>query len=65
MLSGLKTLGKKEGFIYSDNILLTPLWYNPELRLQIKREWLETGIYSVWDVLDANRRPYSIQEFED
>ena len=47
VMSSLKTLGGKEGFIYSDNILLTPLWYNPDLRLQIEKEWLEKGIYSV------------------
>ena len=26
VLNSIKTLSKKEGFIYSDNILLTPLW---------------------------------------
>ena len=35
VLNSLRSLGKKEGFIFSENILLTPLWYNPQLRLQI------------------------------
>ena len=63
-MSSLKSLGGKEGLIYSNNIVLTPLWYKPDLRLQIKREWLEKGIYSVWDVLEVNRRPNSLQDFE-
>ena len=35
VLNSLNILGKKEDFIFSENILLTPLWYNPQLRLQI------------------------------
>ena len=30
-----------------------------------RREWLEKGVYSVWDVLNTDRQPYSLQEFED
>ena len=65
ILKSVKILGTKEDFIYDGNILETPLWYNPDLRLQIKREWLEKGICSVWDILDNNRKPYSMIEFEE
>ena len=62
VLNSLKILGKKEGFIFSDNILLTPLWRNPQLRLQIKKGWLDRGIQIIYDVLDTNREPYSLKK---
>ena len=65
VLNSIKLLSKKEGFIYSDSTLLTPLCYNPDLKLQIKREWFEKRIYSIWDVLNTDRQPHSLQDFED
>ena len=64
VLKSIKILGAKEDFVHNENLLLTPLWHNPDLRLQIKREWLEKGIYSVWDLLDYDRKPYSMKDFE-
>ena len=60
----MKILSTKEDFIYNENLLITSLWHNPNLRLHIKREWLEKGIYSVWDILDCDRKPYSMFDFE-
>ena len=65
VLKSVKILGTKEDFIFNENILLTPLWHNPDLRLQIKREWLEKGIYSIWDLLNYDRKPYSMTNFEE
>ena len=31
----------------------------------IKRDWLERGIYTKWDVLDCNRMPFSRENFEE
>ena len=64
VLKSVKILSTKEDFIYNEELLITPLWHNPDLRLQIKREWLERGIYSVWDILDCDRKPYSMSDFE-
>ena len=65
VLNSLKILGKKEEFIFSDNILLTPLWHNPQLKLQIKKGWFDRGIQIIYDVLDTHREPYSLKEFEE
>ena len=64
VLGSVKLLGKKDDFMYGDNIIETPLWHNPDLKLQIKREWVETGIYCLWDVLDRIRQPYTKIDFD-
>ena len=61
VLNSLRVLGKKDGFISSDNILLTPLWHNPQLRLQIKKNWLENGVQIISDLLDDDMKPYSLK----
>ena len=65
VLKSLKILGTKKDFVSSENILLTPLWYNPQLRLQIKKGWLGRGIQTIYDILDANMEPYSLKHFEE
>ena len=65
VLKSVKIFRTKEDFIYNESILLTPLWHNPDLRLQIKREWLEKGLYSIWDLLDYDRKPYYMTNFEE
>ena len=46
------------------NIILTPLWYNGTLQIPIKREWLEKGINTVWDIIDCNRQPMTMEVFK-
>ena len=65
VLKSLKILRTKEDFVFSENILLTPLWYNPQLRLQIKKRWLDSGIQTIYDILDSNMEPYSLRNFEE
>ena len=65
VLNSLKILGKKEDFIFSENILLTPLWYNPQLRLQIKKSWLDNAIQTIYDLLDEDMKSYSLENFEE
>ena len=65
VLNSFQIQGKKDDFIFSDNILLTPLWHNPHLRLQIKRGWLDKGIQKIYDILDTNMEPYSLNNFEE
>ena len=64
-MKGLKILGTKDGFIFPESILLTPLWYNPQLRLQIKKSWLDGGIQTIYDILDSNMEPYPLNAFEE
>ena len=40
VLKSLKNLWTDDKIIIKDNILLTPIWYNDKLRLQVKREWI-------------------------
>ena len=65
VLKSLKILRTKEDFVFSENILLTPLWYNPQLRLQLKKRWLDSGIQTIYDILDSNMEPYSLRNFEE
>ena len=65
VLNSLRVLGKKDGFISSENILLTPLWHNPQLRLQIKKNWLDSGVQIISDLLDDDMKPYALKRFED
>ena len=52
-------------FTFPENILLTPLWFNPQLRLQILKSWLDSGIQTISDILEANLEPYSLNTFEE
>ena len=61
VLNSLRVLGKKEGFIFSENILLTPLWNNPQLRLQILKNWLDSGVQIISDLLDEDMKPYALK----
>ena len=62
VLNSLRVLGNKEGFISSENILLTPLWHNPQLRLQIKKNWLDGGVQIISDLLDEDMKPYALKK---
>ena len=64
VLKSVTIFSAKEDCMYNENLLVSPLWHNPDLRLQIKKEWLERGIHSVWDILDCDRKPYSMSNFE-
>ena len=46
-------------------VLHTPIWYNPEFRLQIVSEWNRKGIKTVRDVLTSNRSIMTQVEFEN
>ena len=44
--------------------LYTPLWYNHTLQIPIKREWLNKGVFTIWDVVNQMRFPLELKEFE-
>ena len=64
VLKSLKSLWSDDRIIVSENILQTPLWYNNKLMLQIKREWILKGIYTINDLLDANGSLLTLKCFE-
>ena len=64
VLKSLKILWTDDKIIIKDNILLTPIWYNNKLRLQVKREWILKGIYTVNDLLDSDGTLLTLGEFE-
>ena len=64
VLRSLKNLWTDDKIIIKDNILLTPIWYNDKLRLQVKREWILKGIYTINDLLDSDGGLLTLVEFE-
>ena len=51
----LKMLSKDEKICIPENIFLTPLWYNSVFRLQIKKDWILKGVYTINEILKTNR----------
>ena len=64
VLKSLKNLWTDDKIIIKDNILLTPIWYNDKLRLQVKREWILKGIYTINDLLDLDGGLLTLEKFE-
>ena len=64
VLHSLKLLWKDGNIFIPENIFLTPLWYNNSFRLQIKKEWILKGVYTVNDLLQTNGKILSQIDFE-
>ena len=54
VLGSLKFLWESNSLQHKDSILNTPLWFNPELRFQLRRDWLNKGITMISDILSNN-----------
>ena len=64
VLHSLKLLWKDGNIFVPENIFLTPLWYNSLFRLQIKKEWILKGVYTINDLLQVNGKILSQSDFE-
>ena len=64
VLHSLKLLWKDGNIFVPENIFLTPLWYNSIFRLQIKKEWILKGVYTITDLLQDNGKILSQSDFE-
>ena len=64
VLTSLKFLWESGSIQHKDAILNTPLWFNPEFRFQLRREWLNKGITMVSDLLSSNNVVISNEELE-
>ena len=54
VLKNLKFLWESGSLQHKDSILNTPLWFNPDFRFQLRRDWLNKGITMVSDLLSNN-----------
>ena len=52
VLKSLKTLWSRNTTEKISNVFLTPIWYNDNLRIPLKHEWLNKGITIIADLLD-------------
>ena len=43
---------------------LTPIWYNPVLRIPLKYQWFQKGISIIGDVLNEHNDFISLEEFD-
>ena len=43
---------------------LTPLWYNPSLRIPLKYQWLQKGISIIGYILDKHNEFLSLEDFQ-
>ena len=46
-------------------ICLTPIWYNPFLRIPLKYQWFQKGISIIGDILDEQNEFLSLEVFQD
>ena len=65
VLSSLKILRKSNIFYDKSVIRETPLWFNPNLRLPIRREWKDKGIMVTSDLLDYLTVPLSLENIKE
>ena len=62
ILTSVKKLWKTS-IVYDKTVIKeAPLWYNPNFRLQIRRDWKESGLMVVSDLLDHGTVPFSLTE---
>ena len=64
VLKSLKALWKRNVISEKSSVFLTPLWYNDDLRLPLKPEWLRKGITIIADLLDDNCVFLSLETFQ-
>ena len=62
VLTALKTLWKNSIIFEKHVIRETPLWFNPIFRLQLRREWKDSGILVVSDFINYLTVPLSLEE---
>ena len=64
VLTSLKLLWKSNIMYDKSLIRETPLWFNPNLRLQIRREWKEKGMMVTSDLLDYLTVPLTLAKLQ-
>ena len=57
-------LWKDEKICICENTFLTPLWYSNIFRVQIKKEWILNGVYTINDLLQAHGKFLTQNDFE-
>ena len=65
VLTALKLLWKSNIFYDKSVIKETPLWFNPNLRLPIRRDWKEKGIMVTSDLLDYLTVPLPLETIKE
>ena len=48
-----------------DIIHETPIWFNPNLRIDFKKSWFDKGIRTLNYIVDSVGRPMELQEFQE
>ena len=62
VLISLKKLWKSS-IVYDKTVINEiPLWYNPNLRLQIRKDWKDKGVMVISDLLDHGTVPLSLTD---
>ena len=46
------------------SLRITPIWYNPILRIPLKYKWLQKGINIIGDVLNEHNEFISLEDFQ-
>ena len=61
---GVDALFKTDIITHMDIIHETPLWFNPNLKIDFKKAWYDKGIRKINDIVDTYGRPMELQVFQ-
>ena len=64
-IKSVETLLKTDIITHRDIIHETPLWFNPNLKINFKRSWYDKGIRKINDLVDTYGRPMELLQFQN
>ena len=64
-ITSIKCLFKTDIITQMDIIHEVPIWFNPNLRIDFKKEWFDKGIRTLNDIVDTYGKPMDLQTFKE
>ena len=64
-ITSIKCLFKTDIITQMDIIHEVPVWFNPNLRIDLKKEWFDKGIRTLNDIVDTYGKPMDLQTFKE
>ena len=63
-INSVKSINKTEIILHRDIIHESPLWFNPNLKINFKKPWYDKGIRKINDLVDTYGKPLELKEFQ-
>ena len=64
-IKSVKCLFKTDIITHMDVIHEVPIWFNPNLRIDFKKNWFDKGIRTLNDIVDTYGKPMDLQTFQE